>query len=160
MEPHLDFDRETLVAFDDGTYRWLSVKRFKIAGQGAPIDYRTAMIRHQEYSTDYPDPSGSSPRHGPYDARAITPECFHEVGVERLPRMLDCLYQLHDLPPRQSVLDRIAAAVAPITKGRCFLLRNLSESIILGGAFLDFQEVVCIDDESRFAYLLVLAADV
>lgn len=160
MEPHLKFESETLVPFDDDTYRWVCAKRFGIAGHGAPVDFVAALIRHPEYSADYPDRPGFPPRHGPYDARAITPESFAEIPADKLAELLQSLYELHDLPPTPAVLERITVAVAPMKASRCYQLRNLSDAVIMSGAFLDFQEVVGVDQEARCVYLLVLAADV
>jgi hypothetical protein len=156
----LNYADEVVIPFEDDTYRWVSVKRFELTGHGATAAVLAVLVGHSAYRDDDPDRPRPQARHGPYDAGAITPEAFEPIDPARLPELVEELYRLHDGPPTPAVRERIDAAADLLRAAECHRLRHLPEAVVMGGAFLEFQEVVGIDRAGRAVFLLVLAADV
>jgi hypothetical protein len=151
---------ETVIGLEDDTCRWVSVKRFEWSGRGKDPSVLTSLIEHPNYRDTDPDRPGSERLHGPYDAAAIAPAMFEPVGPDRVAALVDEFYRLHDRPPKPVVRARIeAAAVGPLGAATCYRLREQPDAVVLGGVFLDFQELVGIDRANGVVLLVDLAAE-
>ena len=73
--------------------------------------------------------------------------------------LVDGFYRLHDRPPPPAVRARIEAAIGPLGTAACYRLREQPDAVLVGGVFLDFQELVGIDRAGRTVLLVVLAAE-
>ncbi len=160
MGVSLNYVGETVVGFEDDTYRRVSVKRFEWSGRGNDASVLASLVGHPEYPDSDPDRRGPETLHGPYDVTAITPAAFEPVGPDRVAALVGEFYRLHDRPPEPAVRAGIeAAAVGPLGTARCYRLREQPDAVVLGGVFLDFQELVGIDRANGAVLLVDLAAE-
>jgi hypothetical protein len=84
----LDFLDRTTVHLGSGTYRWLDLKKFTLAGRLSDNDALTALLKHERYQDHYATneanwtPTGDL--HGPYRLQAIGADAFEAVSPSDL----------------------------------------------------------------------------
>jgi hypothetical protein len=155
----LDFNGETVVGLEDDSRRWVSVKRFGWDGHGDDAAVLTSLTGHSAYRDADPDRPGSYALHGPYDADAITAAAFEPVGPDQVTALIDGFYQLRDHPTPPAERARVEAVVGPLGAAANYRLREQPDAVLVGGVFLDFQEVVGIDRAGQTVLLVVLATE-
>ena len=162
----LEYVGETVIGFDDDSYRWFSVKRFGWDCRGDDSDVLAGLIGHPQYrwdtymepGTEWPD---SDSAHGPYELDAITPAGFEPVSPDGVAARVEEFYGLFDHPPRPEVRAQVDAAVlAPLASAGCYQLRHLPDAVHANGCvFLEFRELVAISRADGAVLIVIMAAD-
>ena len=100
----LECTGHTLIRFDDGSYRWISVKRFVWDGTGDDPAVLAALIGHWRYRDHYTSPDSQEEDagdiHGPYLVAAITPTEFVPLDQAGAVAGIEEFCGLFDIPPR------------------------------------------------------------
>lgn len=154
-----------MVHLDDGTYAWVSIRRFRVADveedDRALLD---ALIAHPEYRDDYAG-GGADPTneiHGPYRLGAITPETFEVSSSDEARRVIQ-EWADEDEPQSLQTQDRLRQIVYPLLRGTIYRLPDLRAHAehewgwVVG--LRGFHEFVVIDRGDRTLALVVASDD-
>lgn len=161
----LEYTGHTLILFDDGSFRWFSVKRFAWDGAGDEVVVLGALIGHWRYRDHYAardsheEDAGNI--HGPYWLAAITPVEFTPIGSEGAIGVVEEFCGLFDCPPRPEVRAQVEAVVLSwLGRSSWYRLRYLPDAIHEWGSVLwEFRELVAISHKSREVLSVVMAID-
>ncbi|MEV7535064.1 hypothetical protein [Streptomyces hydrogenans] len=146
-------------------FRWLDVKRFRLAGAcDDDRDLLAELIAHEQFRDDYAgggvDPEGT--RHGEYWLRCVTPGAYEPIDRERAARLLDAWAEQHGpVPRRLAEALRREAHDALATADSVHHLNGLGEDEYHDWASVhgEFHELVLVDRKAGRLTLLVAADD-
>jgi len=161
----LECTGHTLIRFDDGSYRWISVKRFVWDGTGDDPAVLAALIGHWRYRDHYMSPDShekdAGDIHGPYLVAAITPTEFVPLDQAGAAAVIEEFCGLFDAPPRPEVREQIREVVlSRLGQSSWYRLRDLPEAIHeLGCILWEFRELVAISRDDGEVLLVVMGID-
>jgi hypothetical protein len=154
----------TPLRFDDGSYRWVDHKRFRVDPAASNPDLLAALVTNPEYRDDYGRYNDrDAPVHGPYQLARIGLESFTEISpaqaVETFMQWLEddevALRERHivgDVPCTTHLLRDASV---------CYRLQDLGSNAhhATGWILQLFLELVAIDRTNEELHLLVAAVD-
>ena len=165
MRVTFDYAGNSLISFDDDSYRWLIVKRFAWDGAGDDPEVLAALVGHRRYRDHYAGPNSHEEDagniHGPYWLTAITPAKFMSIGPDGATALVEEFCGLFGCPPRPEVREEIGASVLSHFDGAaCYRLGDLPDSIHEWGfVLMEFRELVVISREAGEVLSVVMAID-
>lgn len=164
--PHrLDHLGDVFVTFNNGTFQWVDIKRFRLARPAAADRAVLAfLIEHDRYGDDYAGggPGEDPARHGPYWRTHITAASFEpaDAAVEEA-RLRAWAEQYAKLPQHlHTDLDR--ELYTPLRAAdSIYRLRDLGKAALhdWGGVHNQFHELVLINRTAGTITLAVAADD-
>jgi hypothetical protein len=151
------------VFLNDGTYRWINIKRFRQDPPGLPRkqDILPVLIAHPSYRDDYASPTGETeaPIHGRYRLDAISPDVFDEVASSHASEVLNTWMDQFGPLDRDGVVGDLDEVFELLRRSPLVLqLRNLGKDAqhdwgwVVGGA--GFHEFVAVESEGEIAVIV------
>ena len=157
----LEYTGQTLIRFDDHSYRWIEIRRFACHRHASDEEILAGLIGHARYRDDFlsPDPREVETVHGPYRAAEISPSSFERSDQNQAAAVVEEFCGLDKSPPRPDVRERIDRDVLlALQNYRCYRLKALPHAIHEYGSVLwEFRELVAINNGS--VLLVVMAID-
>lgn len=165
----LAFERERTVHLAPGTYRWVSLKTFRIDADQSDGDLLDTLIRHPQYRDHYaggsPGSQGPHRLHGPYQLDFISTEGFHPIDSHEAQTMLQrWVAEVHDPVPTvlQDELNQCVYSVLP--GATVYRLADLHADSVhawgwVVGSSGGFHELVATDRTSGLLTLIVASDD-
>lgn len=166
VDEELEYISHDFVNFDDGTYRWIDIKRFALQRALAGVDALQMLLKHERYRDHYMTGNSneidSETLHGPYLLTHITPRSFELVDEEGAIDTIRNFATSEGLSTNEldHKLERDVLALIRRHQQQ-YRLRNLRKETQheLWFVLLDFTELVLIDSKTRSLVLLVAAVD-
>jgi hypothetical protein len=162
----LDFLDRTTVHLGSGTYRWLDLKKFTLAGRLSDNDALTALLKHERYQDHYATneanwtPTGDL--HGPYRLQAIGADAFEAVSPSDARQTLHRWANEWEGDEAEGHASVLAASHSALPDGAiAFRLIDLREFAQhdWGWVLGDFYEFVVIDRVANTLTLVVASDD-
>jgi hypothetical protein len=161
----IDYAGQTLIPFEDRSYRWVSVKRFTCDCGASDEEILAGLIGHWRYRDNFlsADSHEHDTRtvHGPYRVAEINPSSFERIGPYAATTVVGEFCGLYDSRPRPEVQERIQAEVlSPLQRSVCYRLRELLHAVHeYAFVLMEFRELVAIDRSASAVLSIVMAID-
>ncbi|WP_327141321.1 hypothetical protein [Nocardia sp. NBC_01327] len=167
MDSALTFDTGRLVLLDRGTYRWVSLKRFRIDSARPVSELLSALVAHPSYRDHFAsafETQGIHTLHGPYRVECITADTFRSINSSSARTLLQDWAGNAGVPVSREVQAELDTQVFPLLEApELFQLPDLRPDAQHDWGWVvgvdGFHELVAIDQADRVLTLIVAADD-
>ncbi len=160
----LEYVDQSIIRFDDLTFRWADVKRFRWNGRGDDGEVVAALISHWQFRDTYAGKSQEDAKtiHGPYRLERISSASFERISPSAALGVIEEFCSLNGVPPKPEVQKQLHTLVASaLEDSACFRLRDLPADAQhdWGWVLSEFRELVVIRRTAGILMLVVMAID-